>query len=126
MQMPGENSYQAVVANDRSPFPAGICADVPRRNCTCIRLIVNLKRDRPNRVTGPSFCTKSSETVYIKVMGCDIGCGGTWGLQAASGVCIMQLNPRKLVSASDCVHAMKGTCHGWGGSNMAGRPRSKE
>jgi hypothetical protein len=34
-------------------------------------------------VTGPSFCTKLSERVYIKAPGCKIEFGGTKGLQAA-------------------------------------------
>jgi YD repeat-containing protein len=33
-------------------------------------------------VTSPSFCTSCSERVYITAMGCEIGLGGTRGLQA--------------------------------------------
>ena len=34
-------------------------------------------------LTSPSFCTSSSERVYITAIGCEIGLGGTRGLQAA-------------------------------------------
>jgi hypothetical protein len=36
-----------------------------------------------NALTSPSFCTSSSERVYITAMGCEIELGGTRGLQAA-------------------------------------------
>jgi hypothetical protein len=34
-------------------------------------------------LTGPSFCTSCSERVYITATDCEIGLGGTRGLQAA-------------------------------------------
>jgi hypothetical protein len=38
------------------------------------------------RVTSPSFCTTVNERVYITAIGCEIGLGGTRGLQAAGGL----------------------------------------
>jgi hypothetical protein len=34
-------------------------------------------------LTSPSFCTSFNERVYITAIGCEIGLGGTRGLQAA-------------------------------------------
>src|ERR1019366_7482284 len=35
------------------------------------------------RVTCPTFCTKTNERVYITARACELGFGGTKGLQAA-------------------------------------------
>ena len=35
------------------------------------------------RLTCPTFCTKTNERVYITARACELGFGGTKGLQAA-------------------------------------------
>jgi hypothetical protein len=40
-------------------------------------------RETKKLLTSPSFCTTSSERVYITARACELGFGGTEGLQAS-------------------------------------------